>query len=73
MCLKVSGEVLGEDFRVKPGRDGKQLMSNRGVQSQRSRWNSQHLLPTQLNNTARHAERHETQLPVSSTALIFLF
>lgn len=45
--LKVGGEVLGEGFRAKPGRDGKQLMSNREVQCQRSRWNSQHVPPTQ--------------------------
>lgn len=66
--LKVSGEVLGEDFRVKPGRDGKQLRSNREVRCQRSRWNSQH-----VTYTARHEGRDEAQRPVSSTALIFLF
>lgn len=61
--LKVSGEVLGEDFRAKPGRDGKQLKSNTEVRCQRSR---QH-----VTYTARHEGRDEAQRPVSSAALIF--
>lgn len=63
--LKVSGEVLGEDFRAKPGRDGKQLKSNTEVRCQRSR---QH-----VTYTARHEGRDEAQRDFRALHWFFLF